>query len=59
MKKWRMRTAIKIDAGGCDKGRLYHRLALDCGHVVTPIWNGRTFYIKGETKSRCYECAGR
>jgi hypothetical protein len=53
--KWKMRTVAIVRNGNYTHS---HWLKLKCGHVVTPRWNGKTFYIPGKTKSRCYECAG-
>ena len=55
--KWVMRTVVRCRNGGLIDGRICHWLKLECGHIVTPYWNNRTFYVEGKTKSRCYECA--
>lgn len=54
--RWKMRTVEICRDGGVANGRAMHWLKLSCGHIVTPYWNYKTFYLEGVTKSRCYEC---
>lgn len=58
MMQWKMRLILTVNEAGSDrKGKHYHRLQLECGHIVCPVWNGKTFYFPFQTKSRCYKCA--
>lgn len=56
--KYVMRRVVSAKRGDHYDGKAHDWCKLECGHIVTPENNGRTFRVNGKTKARCYACAG-